>query len=279
LIQNFTELGFGIARAPVALTKALQEALLQGQTDHDITMEDKAVHVPELGGPRSLFYNRSELMDHALKVLQPIASAWAGKGAIPLPLEPQEAYGIRVYRNQSVWGMHVDKKESHIIGVMYHIDHAAFSKPWPLVIEDLHGRTHSLILSPGDILLYESAKLLHGRPIPLDGAWYADVFCHYYPANLGWKQMDQQMETHYIIPPDWTDNTPRQVDDEESLPPLRMVGTYFHEPTCPYGWCPASSSEVKHWTGPAVAGHWIDPNHEAHEFREELLIAHSGDEL
>ena len=36
-------------------------------------------------------------------------------------------------------------------------------------------------MSPGDIVYYESAKCLHGRMKPLQGAYYVNLFAHYRP--------------------------------------------------------------------------------------------------
>ena len=50
---------------------------------------------------------------------------------------------------------------------------------WPLVIEDHYYRKHEIVLSPGEIIIYEGAKLKHGRPQPLQGEKYANIFCHF----------------------------------------------------------------------------------------------------
>ena len=50
---------------------------------------------------------------------------------------------------------------------------------WPLFIEDHHYRKHKIILSPGEVFFYEGARLKHGRPLPLEGQKYANIFCHF----------------------------------------------------------------------------------------------------
>ena len=37
--------------------------------------------------------------------------------------------------------------------------------------QDYDGNTQIAYLEPGDLLLYESAKNFHGRPIKFDGSW------------------------------------------------------------------------------------------------------------
>ena len=38
------------------------------------------------------------------------------------------------------------------------------SQDWPLLILDHDGNEHNVTMAAGDMVLYESAKLLHGRP-------------------------------------------------------------------------------------------------------------------
>jgi hypothetical protein len=55
------------------------------------------------------------------------------------------------------------------------------------------------------------------------------------------------MDTHYRVPPDWTDVPARKVvgettkeeegGGEELLPTLVVMETSFSEPECEYGWC------------------------------------------
>ena len=45
-------------------------------------------------------------------------------------------------------------------------------------------------LAPGQMLLYESARLPHGRTRPLRGESYTNIFVHYRPANTSWHTTD-----------------------------------------------------------------------------------------
>jgi hypothetical protein len=57
---------------------------------------------------------------------------------------------------------------------------------WLLEILDHEGTLHHVSMSPGDMVLYESAKALHGRPKPLKGKYYSNFFLHYAPTTLDW---------------------------------------------------------------------------------------------
>jgi hypothetical protein len=48
-------------------------------------------------------------------------------------------------------------------------------------IYDFADRLHEVVMDPGDIVYYESAKCLHGRNTPLDGDFYVNLFAHYRP--------------------------------------------------------------------------------------------------
>lgn len=59
--------------------------------------------------------------------------------------------------------MHVDTANTHVVSAIINVDQDV-DKPWELLILDHNDNEHSLEMQPGDMVLYESAKLLHGRP-------------------------------------------------------------------------------------------------------------------
>jgi hypothetical protein len=124
----------------------------------------------------------------------------------------------------------VDKTQTHVISCIYHIASSEDAKNWPVVIEDFDGNTNSVVLKPGDILLYESAKAFHGRPSYFEGEWYTSVFAHFYP-KTGWKTINRDLESHYAVPPKWYELQP------SNHPKLQWVGTSALEPDCPDSWC------------------------------------------
>jgi hypothetical protein len=132
------------------------------------------------GDLRPKFIDQDALNREILLGLQPMFEEWAG-----VPLKPAIAYGLRVYQNQSSLLMHVDKIEDHVISAILHVGHAYDddAEPWPLVIESFDGSTHAVNLAPGDLLFYESAKCMHGRPRPFKGKYYSSIFIHYLPVR------------------------------------------------------------------------------------------------
>ena len=160
----------------------------------------------------------------------------------------------------------VDKMQTHIISFILHIDSSDDAEPWPIFIEDFQGRTHEVVLTPGDILFYESSKCFHGRPRRLNGSWYSSIFVHYYPKH-GWFEQNHKLEAHYAVPPIWSNDPPA----EPTLDKLDMVGTSMKEPNCPDNWCRAQ--DAVQWSGPGEAGYWIDPFFNKHVFNPDSLDA------
>jgi prolyl 4-hydroxylase len=108
--------------------------------------------------------------------LKPLHEAWAG-----MPLVLSYCYGIRCYQRGAFLYNHVDR-QPHCISSTICVDHA-LNSPWPLHIENIDGRVSQINLEPGELVFYEGTRLVHGRPYPLDGDFYAGIFVHYYPAD------------------------------------------------------------------------------------------------
>jgi prolyl 4-hydroxylase len=52
---------------------------------------------------------------------------------------------------------------------------------WPMELITHTGKAVNVTLRPGDWLLYESHSIIHGRPFPLKGNYYANLFLHLEP--------------------------------------------------------------------------------------------------
>ena len=67
--------------------------------------------------------------------MHPIAEAWAG-----IELTPNNAYGLRLYREGNILNMQIDKPQTHVISFILHIGKSDDAEPWPLLIEGFDGR-------------------------------------------------------------------------------------------------------------------------------------------
>ena len=88
-------------------------------------------------------------------------------------------YGAREYKNNSVLKMHVDQNNTHILSAIINIKK---DKNWPLVVFSNDEKKEKKIIQlndDNDLLLYESATVIHGRPIPFKGNSYVNIFVHF----------------------------------------------------------------------------------------------------
>eukprot|EP01051_Picozoa_sp_SAG22_P011987 SAG22_NODE_1204_length_5172_cov_4.546028_6_plen_422_part_00 len=144
-----------------------------------------------------------------IEAYRPLISEWAGGAELDMPV----FYGIRYYIGGAKLMRHVDQMTCHgghkkaaapaasgsagaagsglgwckqtdvrvlsaIINIAQDVD-----EDWPLVINDHSGSPHNVTLSPGQSALYESSRLVHGRPFPLAGRAFANCFVHFKPAS------------------------------------------------------------------------------------------------
>ena len=101
---------------------------------------------------------------------------WTG-----MELKPISQYGIRVYTEGAILNPHVDRLplvSSCIVNVAQDVD-----EPWPLEVYDREGNAVNVTMEPGDMVLYESHSLIHGRPFPLKGRYFANIFIHFEPTG------------------------------------------------------------------------------------------------
>jgi hypothetical protein len=180
---------------------------------------------------------------------------WAG-----VPLKGELAYGLRVYRNNTVLSMHVDRLETHIISCIIHVDKSEDAEPWPIFIEDFQGNTNEVYLTSGDMLFYESSKCIHGRPRRFNGSWYSNIFVHYSPTD--WDPEQAALEVSYSIPPTWDVLAP----EDPGVEKLNMTGTGMREPNCPDWWC--GTVDTVKWQGPAKEGVVISTGYVGEECAE-----------
>ena len=73
---------------------------------------------------------------------------------------------------------HTDGFETRVISSILNVAQQV-DTPWALQIDDHNGVEHEVFLRPGEMVLYESAVLSHGRIKPFNGDYYSNLFVHY----------------------------------------------------------------------------------------------------
>jgi len=208
--QNYTKIGFDKIRAPAKLMNILAKfwkdnasrdtiKSLQNEewpvgntyTNH-WTSPTKMLNLQNsslIGSDATL---RSKIYDETKLILQ----QWAG-----VELSPSSLYGVRIYTSGAVLASHVDRNPlviSAIINVAQNVQ-----EDWPLEAIGHDGQAYNITMEVGDMILYESHSVIHGRPFPLNGDYFANVFVHFEP--LGYSLREGQHISN---------------DDEESLESL-----------------------------------------------------------
>eukprot|EP00281_Chroomonas_sp_CCMP1168_P032002 CAMPEP_0206247654 /NCGR_PEP_ID=MMETSP0047_2-20121206/19934_1 /ASSEMBLY_ACC=CAM_ASM_000192 /TAXON_ID=195065 /ORGANISM="Chroomonas mesostigmatica_cf, Strain CCMP1168" /LENGTH=774 /DNA_ID=CAMNT_0053673211 /DNA_START=32 /DNA_END=2356 /DNA_ORIENTATION=- len=113
---------------------------------------------------------RQRIWDSVKDVLE----QWTG-----MRLRPVSCYGIRIYRTGHILAPHVDRQPlvtSAIINVDQDVD-----EDWPLEVIGHDGVAYNVTMEAGDLVLYESHSIIHGRPYPMKGRHFANVFVHFEP--------------------------------------------------------------------------------------------------
>ena len=178
-VTNYTDRGFKKAELDKTLFSEIINFYSQNKNDKKREhIDGNFVYIPDSKEEASkLIELPRELKEKVHTTLKEPLEKWSNTS-----LDATFVYGIRVYQEGAVLVPHRDREETHIISAIINIDQE-INEDWPLIIEDHLYRKHELTLKPGEVLYYESAKLLHGRPIPLNGKSFANIFCHFMPAK------------------------------------------------------------------------------------------------
>jgi hypothetical protein len=184
-MRNYTDLGYEKIKAPDSLFQTIktfwdenkdkakleQWGVANTYTNnwqcptYMVSVEDSSLR----GGGYSL---KQKIWDFARDTI----SEWTGQELTPCSL-----YGIRIYKEGAILGTHVDRLplvSSAIINVAQDVD-----EPWPLEVFGHDGKAENVTMVPGDMVMYESHSVLHGRPFPLKGRFLANIFVHFEPVG------------------------------------------------------------------------------------------------
>jgi len=186
-MTNYTDVGFKKIRAPESVWKLIQKfwednkhTMLEKEENwgkgntytnnwasptYMVSVEDRTLR----GGGSTI---KRKIWDAARETIQ----EWTGEELTDCSL-----YGIRIYTEGAVLATHVDRLplvSSAIINVAQNVD-----EPWPLEVYGHDGKATNVTMLPGDMVLYESHSVLHGRPFPLKGEYMANIFIHFEPVG------------------------------------------------------------------------------------------------
>jgi prolyl 4-hydroxylase len=189
-LPECTELGFKVVDCPEDAWQNILKMYEIGKKDPHIEGFPDKDSIIKGGDPAwntEIFdlTRQQEIRDEVHRQLLPLHEEWSGKKLIPAMV-----YGIRSYLDNVSLLMHVDRVATHHISAIIIVDRDE-REPWPLHIEDHTGKLHKVFANPGQIILYESAKLLHGRPEAFQGNYFRNFYVHYKLAD--WEYVGTPM--------------------------------------------------------------------------------------
>lgn len=180
--RTFSPLAFDKGRLPDDLYASL------GAYWYNNRHEPHVIH-EEWGKHKGVFVNYWETDVNFIQIpwnlkkrwqrrLKEMVEAWTG-----VELETTDMYGMREYTKGARLLSHVDRESTHAASMIVNIAQQNVSRPWTIEVHDHADRLHEVVMNPGDIVYYESAKALHGRNTPLQSGQYINLFTHYRPLN------------------------------------------------------------------------------------------------
>jgi len=228
-MTNYTDIGFKKIRAPPKVWKLVQE----------FWEKNKHIRKPEQWGIGNTYTNNwnsptymvsvedsslrgggPTLKQHLWSAARQTIQDWTGEELTQCSL-----YGIRIYTEGSILATHVDRLplvSSAIINVAQDLD-----EPWPLEVYGHDGKATNVTMEPGDMVLYESHSVLHGRPFALKGRYMANIFIHFEPT--GHTLRHNQKVEHGDVDKKYKESVARGHGGHEAasdgLPPYIIPGT------------------------------------------------------
>lgn len=106
-----------------------------------------------------------------------VVEEWSGQAE----LTERSLYGIRIYTEEAMLNSHVDRLP-YVFSAVINVDQD-LDEPWPMEVIGHDGKANNVTLKPGEMLLYESHSIIHGRPFALKGRYMANLFVHYEPVG------------------------------------------------------------------------------------------------
>lgn len=222
-VRNYTQTGFKKLRAPETVVRLLDDFWKTNRHLNTTEWKRSSTYHNNWESPLQILkLGDTALSGGGLRLKAQISNAardlmedWTGQ-----QLAMTSVYGIRIYHDGAILAPHVDRLPlvvSAIVNVAQDVE-----EDWSLEVYDHKGVAHNITMEPGEMVLYESHSVIHGRPFPLKGKYYANVFIHFEP--LG---------------PIGEDPSPHQIKDKMDLPPYLLPNSPWsnqYQKENPKGW-------------------------------------------
>lgn len=174
-VPRFTQTGFLKMAIPGELYQRICAFYYRGikkQTASFVRMHELGQQ-PIYPSSGTMIWLDTALQQYVSAFLQPTVEEW-----IKQRVTPTFCYGLRTCKEGSKSLIHRDGHQTRVISILLCIDQR-LNAPWPFTISNADDREYTLFIAPKEMLLYEGARLLHGRPKALDGDYYTYLTAHY----------------------------------------------------------------------------------------------------
>jgi hypothetical protein len=194
---KYTPKGYTI----LSLDKNLKRDLISFWNNNKKIKKEEG-YIPEINRKNKIgkhnnntYYLDLNLVDHNLfkrvtKNIKGILSKWIGVN----DLSHTSTYGLREYTNNSMLETHIDRGYTHIISAIINVHQDG---TWPLIVYDHNNNMEEITMTPEhDLVLYESATIFHGRPLPFKGNSYVNLFIHF--KTKDWGIIENKMRKEFL---------------------------------------------------------------------------------
>jgi len=159
--RTFSPLGFATGRLPNDVFGSMRSYYYNNRDPPHRLMEEwdsKGVYVNYWESDCNFIQIPWDLKAQWQVRLKDVVQEWVG-----VEIEQTDMYGIRQYEAGARLLTHVDRITTHAVSLIVNIAQGNLTQPWTVEVYDHADRLHEVVMTPGDIVYYESAKALHGR--------------------------------------------------------------------------------------------------------------------
>lgn len=103
-------------------------------------------------------------------------------------LEYSSAYGVHEFYNGNIIRRNLAYMATNVISAFLVLDENRDedSEPWQVELTTMDGNRRKVLVKPGQMLVWESAKIIHGFPVPYQGKRIATFMINFRP-TAGWN--------------------------------------------------------------------------------------------
>lgn len=182
VVRGLTRVGYKKLRMPENLYKEVYEFWQKKRHTDSVKEETGGEVFNQRDVPMWMLHLRQRERILLTEGIRPLLEEWSG---VKLP-RMTSLYGIRWYTRGALMKLHVDTVNTHVVSAIINVDQEEMEEDWTLEVHGHDGKVNFIPMAPGDIVFYESAKVLHTRHGPLEGKTYANIFIHFAPDQSDW---------------------------------------------------------------------------------------------